>query len=172
MIIHDIMLSLIQQLFRGFNFFRWLISTPWRKYFVQLIFHLEPYHRCTLRFLFGDCRSFYFYSSESWIFLSVKGYCSYMINGSYTSFYGALFIYIGALFSLVERIIYLLLKDYYTFKTMAEVSLVFFPAFRHPRPGKHYNTYFFSLLFPPRLFPLFPTHFPHSLLWRINLWLL
>ena len=39
--------------------------------------------------------------------------------GSYTSFYGALFIYIGALFSLVERIIYLLLKDYYTFKTMA-----------------------------------------------------
>ena len=69
--------------------------------------------------------------------------------GSYTSFYGALFIYIGALFSLVERIIYLLLKDYYTFKTMAEVSLVFFPAFTHPRPGKHYNTYFFSLLFPP-----------------------
>ena len=38
--------------------------------------------------------------------------------GSYTSFYGALFIYIGALFSLVERIIYLLLKDYYTFKTI------------------------------------------------------
>ena len=69
--------------------------------------------------------------------------------GSYTSFYGALFIYIGALFSLVERIIYLLLKDYYTFKTMAEVSLVFFPTFRHPRSGKHYNTYFFSLLFPP-----------------------
>ena len=51
--------------------------------------------------------------------------------------------------TLVERIIYLLLKDYYTFKTMAEVSLVFFPAFTHPRPGKHYNTYFFSLLFLP-----------------------
>ena len=54
--------------------------------------------------------------------------------GSYTSFYGALFIYIGALFFSVKKIIYLLFKDYYTLKTIAEVSNVFFSAFRHARP--------------------------------------
>lgn len=54
--------------------------------------------------------------------------------GSYTSFYGPLFICIGALFFSVKKIIYLLFKDYYTLKTMAEVSIVFSSAFRHPRP--------------------------------------
>ena len=64
--------------------------------------------------------------------------------------YGASFICIRTLLSSVKKTIYLLLEDYYTLKTMAEVSAVFFllsgipGRLSSPPPGKHYNPYFLS----------------------------
>ena len=62
-----------------------------------------------------------------------------------------------------------MLEDYYTLKTMAEVSAVFFllsgipGRLSSPPPGKHYNPYFLSPLSPPlSLFSLPYSLFPFS----------